>query len=167
MVHGLRHLKDTFLSTLLKICLFPQQLYWSRKGQFWFRFDSLTVVSFPSHSSICFFSARVPDYSIVCGSIVCLNSFQVLQLFCSGGHLADTSWEVTQENDESVTNIAKSQLEKKTAVLRSTKLWNRRILNKIDTKVSFKWRHPWIDSDFEIYCVKSQSNPPEPHGEFF
>ena len=62
---------------------------------------------------------------------------------------------------------AKSLEKEKTAVQRSSQNGNRRILNKIDWKVSFKSRHPWIDLGFEIKCVKSQSIPPGPHSEFF
>ena len=35
-IHGLWHLKDTFLVTLLIICTFLLWLYWSRKRRFWF-----------------------------------------------------------------------------------------------------------------------------------
>ena len=88
---------------------------------------------------------------------------------------ADTSWEhesAEEEATESHTSDTgltgpQSHSENETAVDDQQNDENGLMLYKIDTKVSFKSRGPQLVFSFEIKWVKSQSNYPKLHDEFF
>ena len=74
----------------------------------------------------------------------------------------DSSWERECEKSGLLLNLIV-----KRNSCQVTGFWsNRRIFFRIDKKVSFKCRGPWLVWRLGIKWVRSQSNSPELHGEF-
>ena len=160
-IHGSCHLKNK----LWVFCLIFRHFHFVVDGKKFLDscfFSTSTLL----HSSFCEWllsSCPPPTMATesVCMSTELLNLLwfeqrQTLRIERQKVKEADTSWEFTLKDEWAFKKQAKQIVMKagwpeakslgkeKTAVQRSSQNGNRRILNKIDRKVSFKCRSPWV-----------------------